>query len=147
MYSTLLCDKEEIENVTFFLCFFPGKAGAKKAITLIWFYSLPLFSTICWHICSSCWKVNMANPLQQVLQRDYMDNLFSEGGKLEPLKPALSHLGLYLGLVAFTAMGAKVSKKSIFLAQWFLGESRNLFSRFRKGWIFAHNVFQFMRQK
>ena len=59
----------------------------------------------------------MANPLQQVLQRDYMDNLFSEGGKLEPLKPALSHLGLYLGLVAFTAMGAKVSKKSIYLAQ------------------------------
>ena len=55
----------------------------------------------------------MANPLQQVLQRDYMDNLFSEGGKLEPLKPALSHLGLYLGLVAFTAMGAKVSKKLI----------------------------------
>ena len=46
-----------------------------------------------------------------------MDNLFSEGGKLEPLKPALSHLGLYLGLVAFTAMGAKVSKKSIYLAQ------------------------------
>ena len=30
-------------------------------------------------------------------------------GKLDPLKPALSHIGLYLSLAAYTAIGAKVS--------------------------------------
>ena len=30
-------------------------------------------------------------------------------GKLDPIKPALSHIGLYLSLAAYTAIGAKVS--------------------------------------
>ena len=49
----------------------------------------------------------MANPLQQVLTAQTMDNLMNN--KLGPLKPALSHLGLYFGLVVYTAIGAKVS--------------------------------------
>ena len=60
----------------------------------------------------------MANPLQQALQRDYMEDLL--GNKLGPLKPALSHIGLYLGLVVYTAMGAKVRlvhRPLFFLAQ------------------------------
>ena len=51
----------------------------------------------------------MANPLQQALQRDYLEDLL--GNKLGPLKPALSHIGLYFGLVVYTAIGAKVRKK------------------------------------
>ena len=38
-------------------------------------------------------------------------------GKLDPLKPALSHIGLYLSLAAYTAIGAKVSP-FLFLSIW-----------------------------
>ena len=38
-------------------------------------------------------------------------------GKLDPLKPALSHIGLYLSLAAYTAIGAKVSH-FLFLSIW-----------------------------
>jgi hypothetical protein len=49
----------------------------------------------------------MANPLQAAsFQKDYMDDLMAN--KLGPLKPALSHLGLYFGIVVYTAIGAKV---------------------------------------
>ena len=43
----------------------------------------------------------------------------------ENVKTAVEHISLYVGLVVFTALGAKV------------GESRNLFSRFRKVCIFG----------
>ena len=49
----------------------------------------------------------MANPLLAALQRDQVDDMLSK--KLGPLKPALSHIGLYMGIVVFTAAGAKVS--------------------------------------
>ena len=50
----------------------------------------------------------MANPLLAALQRDQVDDMLSK--KLGPLKPALSHIGLYMGIVVFTAAGAKVSE-------------------------------------
>ncbi len=53
----------------------------------------------------------MANPLQQAMQRQLMDDAFAN--KLKPLKPALSHVGLYMGLVVYTAVGALV--KILFL--------------------------------
>lgn len=49
----------------------------------------------------------MANPLQQAIQRDYMEKE-KEEGRLGPLKRTLNHLGLYAGLIAYTALGAKV---------------------------------------
>ena len=49
----------------------------------------------------------MANPLLAAMNRGSMDNMISD--KLGPLKPALSHIGLYMGIVVFTAAGAKVS--------------------------------------
>jgi len=49
----------------------------------------------------------MANPLQQALQRQFLDDAFSN--KLKPIKPALSHVGLYIGLIIYTAVGALVS--------------------------------------
>ena len=52
-------------------------------------------------------KFKMANPLLAALQRDQVDDMLSK--KLGPLKPALSHIGLYMGIVVFTAAGAKVS--------------------------------------
>ncbi len=58
----------------------------------------------------------MANPLQQALQRDYMEDLLDN--KLGPLKPALSHLGLYFGIVVYTAMGAKVCQLHQLPVMW-----------------------------
>jgi hypothetical protein len=59
----------------------------------------------------------MANPLQQAMQKQFVDDII--GNKLGPLKPALSHVGLYTGLVVYTAVGAMVSfrkpKEIIFL--------------------------------
>ncbi len=49
----------------------------------------------------------MANPLQQAMQKQFVDDII--GNKLGPLKPALSHVGLYTGLVVYTAVGAMVS--------------------------------------
>ena len=54
----------------------------------------------------------MANPLLAAMQRGSMDNMISD--KLGPLKPALSHIGLYMGIVVFTAAGAKVSVHTLF---------------------------------
>lgn len=48
----------------------------------------------------------MANPLQQAMQRQFVDDALSN--KLKPLKPALSHVGLYMGLMVYTAVGALV---------------------------------------
>ena len=50
----------------------------------------------------------MANPLQAAINNHYMEDLL--GNKLGPLKPALSHIGLYLSIVAYTAVGAGVSQ-------------------------------------
>jgi len=50
----------------------------------------------------------MANPLQQAMQKQFVEDVLSN--KLGPLKPALSHVGLYMGLVVYTAAGALVSK-------------------------------------
>lgn len=69
----------------------------------------------------------MANPLQQALQRDYMEDLL--GNKLGPLKPALSHIGLYMGIVIYTAIGAKVRTPIPLLAQHLEARQRNLPSR------------------
>jgi len=44
----------------------------------------------------------MANPLMAAMKNPNLD------GKLDPLKPALSHIGLYLSLAAYTAIGAKI---------------------------------------
>ena len=60
------------------------------------------------------------------LQRDQVDNMMSK--KLGPLKPALSHIGLYMGIVVFTAAGAKVSILSFFFSQLNFLNSRNIFS-------------------
>ena len=49
----------------------------------------------------------MANVLQQVLQRQAMQDHLDE--KLKQVKPALSHVGMYIGLIAYTAIGALVS--------------------------------------
>ena len=49
----------------------------------------------------------MANVLQQVLQRQAMQDHLDE--KLKVVKPALSHVGMYVGLIAFTGFGALVS--------------------------------------
>ena len=50
----------------------------------------------------------MANPLQQVLQRQAMQDHLDE--KITTtLRPAFSHLCMYVGLVAYTFAGAKVS--------------------------------------
>lgn len=40
------------------------------------------------------------------MQRQLMDDAMSN--KLKPLKPALNHVGLYMGLVVYTAIGALV---------------------------------------
>jgi len=48
----------------------------------------------------------MANPLQQAMQKQFVEDILSN--KLGPLKPALSHAGLYTGLVIYTAVGAMV---------------------------------------
>ena len=48
----------------------------------------------------------MANVLQQVLQRQAMQDHLDE--KLKQVKPALSHVGMYIGLIAYTAIGALV---------------------------------------
>jgi len=48
----------------------------------------------------------MANPLQAAINNHYMEDLL--GNKLGPLKPALSHLGLYISIVAYTAVGAGI---------------------------------------
>ena len=47
----------------------------------------------------------MANPLQQVIQRSHMDK--DKGESI--FKETMRHLGLYAGLIAYTAVGAKVS--------------------------------------
>ena len=47
----------------------------------------------------------MANPLQQVIQRSNMDK--DKGESI--LKETMRHVGLYAGLIAYTAVGAKVS--------------------------------------
>ena len=60
------------------------------------------------------------------LRRDQVDNMMSK--KLGPLKPALSHIGLYMGIVVFTAAGAKVSILSFFFSQLNFLISLNLFS-------------------
>ena len=59
----------------------------------------------------------MANPLLAAMNRGSMDNMISD--KLGPLKPALSHLGLYMGIVVFTAAGAKVSVLTYFILPTF----------------------------
>ena len=59
------------------------------------------------------------------LRRDQVDNMMSK--KLGPLKPALSHIGLYMGIVVFTAAGAKVSILSFFFSQLNFLISLNLF--------------------
>jgi len=43
----------------------------------------------------------------QAMQKQFVDDIISN--KLGPLKPALSHVGLYAGLVIYTAVGAMVS--------------------------------------
>ena len=50
----------------------------------------------------------MASALQQVLQRQAMQDHLDE--KLQQVKPALSHLGMYVGLIIFTGTGALVSE-------------------------------------
>ena len=49
----------------------------------------------------------MANPLQQAMQKQFVDDIIAD--KLGPLKPVLSHVGLYMGLCVYTAVGAMVS--------------------------------------
>ena len=41
------------------------------------------------------------------------------GNKLDPIKPALSHIGLYISIVAYTAIGAKVRCFSFYQAQYY----------------------------
>ena len=45
------------------------------------------------------------------MQKQFVDDIISN--KLGPLKPALSHVGLYAGLVIYTAVGAMVSDFSL----------------------------------
>ena len=52
----------------------------------------------------------MANPLQQAIQRDYLDQKKGGDGRFSTIKETLNHVGLYAGLIAYTAIGAKVSK-------------------------------------
>ena len=40
------------------------------------------------------------------MNTNYMEDLL--GNKLDPIKPALSHIGLYISIIAYTAIGAKV---------------------------------------
>ena len=56
----------------------------------------------------------MANPLQQAMQKQFVDDIIAD--KLGPLKPVLSHVGLYTGLCIYTAVGAMV-RMSLFKAQ------------------------------
>jgi hypothetical protein len=53
----------------------------------------------------------MANPLQQAMQKQFVDDIIAD--KLGPLKPVLSHVGLYMGLVIYTAVGAMVGNQGI----------------------------------
>ena len=55
----------------------------------------------------------MANPLQQAMQKQFVDDIIAN--RLAPLKPLLSHLGLYAGLVIYTAVGGLVSDNSLFV--------------------------------
>ncbi|XP_059083027.1 TWiK family of potassium channels protein 7-like isoform X2 [Tigriopus californicus] len=48
----------------------------------------------------------MANALQQALQRNYMQDMLDN--RLERVRPTLGHLGMYLGLVAYTTVGAYI---------------------------------------
>ena len=50
--------------------------------------------------------------LSQAMQKQFVDDIISN--KLGPLKPALSHVGLYAGLVIYTAVGAMVSGFHLF---------------------------------
>ena len=77
-----------------------------------------------------CYFSNTANIILfyfysiAAVQRDQMDDFL--GGKLGPLKSALSHIGLYVGIVCFTAAGAKVSNCLCFINATFIIGSRNL---------------------
>ena len=53
----------------------------------------------------------MANPLQQVIQRSHMDK--DKGESI--FKETMRHVGLYAGLIAYTAVGAKVSYYNVTL--------------------------------
>ena len=56
----------------------------------------------------------MANPLQQVIQRSNMDK--DKGESI--FKETMRHVGLYAGLIAYTAVGAKVSYCNVTLKMW-----------------------------
>ena len=53
----------------------------------------------------------MANALQQALQRNYMEDARTKSldTRLDQIKASVSHVGLYVGLVLYTAVGAWVS--------------------------------------
>jgi len=53
----------------------------------------------------------MANPLQQAVQKQFVEEILTN--KLRPLRPALTHVGLYMGLVFYTAVGALVRTLSL----------------------------------
>ena len=55
----------------------------------------------------------MANALQQALQRNYMEENRDKSldTRLDQIKASISHVGLYVGLILYTAVGAKVGSK------------------------------------
>lgn len=71
----------------------------------------------------------MANPLQQAMQRQFIDDALAS--KLQPLKPALSHVGLYMGLVFYTALGALVIHSLINAITFDLGKPAYLWVFFK----------------
>ena len=61
----------------------------------------------------------MASALQQALQRNYHQEGVNRPveTRLEAIKSSLNHVSMYLGLVAYTALGAKVIKPYDYLGQ------------------------------
>ena len=49
----------------------------------------------------------MANPLQQALQRNYMQDMLDK--KYQSVRPTLGHLSMYIGLVTYAGIGGYVS--------------------------------------
>ena len=48
----------------------------------------------------------MANILQQVIQRKYVQDQLE--GRFDTIRPLISHFMPYIGLIGYTALGAKV---------------------------------------
>ena len=133
----LLCE-EEMENVTFFLCFFrKGWSLSVKAIKLIWFYSLSLFHHLLTYLLK-CWKVNHGQSVTTSPPKGLHGQPLLRGRKIRTTKTRFKPSWIVFGIGGLHCYGCKSKQKSTFsLAQGFLRESRNLYIAIPVSWFVA----------